>query len=185
MADLTVTITESVVLNNADQGGTHTLTVTGVDDVYKRIVTCTNDVDTTLAVFRADDHTADSAIDIENVKYIRVTNLDSADPINISLQIDTGTDGADHQTTILLNEGKSFDISSSVKPQLPFFCCPNIIVSRKLQTDIERYIYCEKFGLQPYPGSYGQQPNRWVQKSFIIRKTLAKFQKDQVNDGDK
>lgn len=108
MADLTVTITESVVLNNADQGGTHTLTVTGVDDVYKRIVTCTNDVDTTLAVFRADDHTADSAIDIENVKYIRVTNLDSADPINISLQIDTGTDGADHQTTILLNAGKSF-----------------------------------------------------------------------------
>lgn len=81
-------------------------------------------------------------------------------------------------------QGKSFDIASSVKAQLPFFCCPNIIVSRELQKDIERYIYCEKFGLQPYPGSYGQQPNRWVQKSFIIRKTLAKFQKDQVNDGE-
>ena len=108
MADLTVTITESVVLNNADQGGTHTLTVSGVDDVYKRIVTCTNDVDTTLAVFKVDDHTGDSAVDIENVNYIRVTNLDSANSVNISLQIDTGADGADHQTTILLNAGKSF-----------------------------------------------------------------------------
>ena len=107
MADLTVTITESVLLNNVDQGGSHTLTVTGVDDFYKRIVTCTNDVATTLAVFGATPNTGDSFVDIENVKYIRVTNLDGGDPVNVSLQIDTGTDGADHQTTFLLDPGKS------------------------------------------------------------------------------
>ena len=109
MADLTVTITESVVLNNADQGGTHTLTVTGVDDVYKRIVTCTNAQETTLAHFATEDHTSDAAIDLENVKYIRVTNLHSSDGVDLSLQISADEDGAaDDSTTILLDAGKSF-----------------------------------------------------------------------------
>jgi hypothetical protein len=109
MADLTVTITESVVLNNADQGGTHTLTITGVDDVYKRIVTCTNAQETTLAHFATEDHTSDAAIDLENVKYIRVTNLHSSDTVDLSLQISTDEDGAsDDSTTILLDAGKSF-----------------------------------------------------------------------------
>ena len=109
MADLTVTITESVVLNNADQGGTHTLTVTGVDDVYKRIVTCTNAQQTTLAHFATEDHTSDGAIDLENVKYIRVTNLHSSDGVDLSLQISADEEGAaDDSTTILLDAGKSF-----------------------------------------------------------------------------
>ena len=51
MADLTVTLTESVTLNGAARGSTNTLTITGVDDVYHRIVTVPSGVDTTLASF--------------------------------------------------------------------------------------------------------------------------------------
>ena len=107
MATLTTTVIESLTLNGSEQGGTNTFTVTGVNEVYKIILTCTNDVDTTLVTFRAAVNTNDSAVDIEDVRYVRITNLDSADDLHISLQIDTGTDGADHQTTILVSPGQS------------------------------------------------------------------------------
>jgi len=64
---------------------------------------------------------------------------------------------------------------------LPFFCCRNIVQSREHQKDIERYIYSEQFGIPPYPGSYGEQPAKWVDRAFIIKNTLAKKQKDQID----
>ena len=73
------------------------------------------------------------------------------------------------------NTGKSFSVASSVKSQLPFFACSNIMYGDKFQKDIERYIYCENFGIAPYPGSYGSQPARWVQKSYIIKKAINKI----------
>ena len=108
MATLTVTHKENLTLNGSEEGKTNVQSITGINDVYKRVVTCTNDVATTLAVFRAAVDTADSAIDIENVRYLRVTNLDSADPLHLSLQIDDTTDGADQQATIHLAAGQSF-----------------------------------------------------------------------------
>ena len=110
MADLTVTLTESVTLNGAARGSTNTLTITGVDDVYHRIVTVPSGVDTTLASFKSTTGVADSALDLGNVKYIRVTNLDNSNPINLSLQVETGNDdsAADHSATILLEAKKSF-----------------------------------------------------------------------------
>jgi hypothetical protein len=41
MADLITTVTESVVLNGAVRGTTNTVTTTGINNVYERIVTCT------------------------------------------------------------------------------------------------------------------------------------------------
>ena len=38
------------------------------------------------------------------------------------------------------------------------------------QKDIQRYIYCQDFNTQPYPGSYGEQPFKWIEKSFIIKR---------------
>ena len=78
-------------------------------------------------------------------------------------------------------KGKEFDIAKSVNAQLPFFCCKNIVHSREHQKDIERYIYSEQFGISPYPGSYGEQPAKWVDKAFIIKNALAKKQKDQID----
>ena len=85
-------------------------TVSSIVDVYKRILTVPSGVDTTLASFKATVGSSDSAMDIQNVKYIRVTNLDSSNTVNLSLQIDTDKDdsAADDSATILLEAGKSF-----------------------------------------------------------------------------
>jgi len=111
MADLTVTITESVTLNSVDQGATTSLTIGSVVETFKRIVSCPTD--TTIATFRStvsDGSLSDGALDVEDVRYIRVTNLDSTNPVNLSLQVDAGEDdsAADESATILLEAGKSF-----------------------------------------------------------------------------
>ena len=110
MADLTVTIKEDITVNGHQYGGTKMYTVSSIVDVYKRILTVPSGVDTTLASFKATVGSSDSAMDIQNVKYIRVTNLDSSNTVNLSLQIDTDKDdsAADDSATILLEAGKSF-----------------------------------------------------------------------------
>ena len=110
MATLSVTITESVTLNGKDRGSENILEINSVTEVLHRIVTCPANVDTTVATFRSATDVADGALDVEDVKYIRVTNLDSSNPINLSLQIDAGEDdsAADESATILVEAGKSF-----------------------------------------------------------------------------
>ena len=114
MASLNVTITEDLTLNGADRGSTNTLSVATVTQVYHRIVTCPASQDTTVATFAstADDSTgAAGSIDVGDVKYIRLTNLDSTHPINLSLQVGTtdGGDGAANESaTILIAAGRSF-----------------------------------------------------------------------------
>ena len=79
--------------------------------------------------------------------------------------------------------GKSFSPASSVKSQLPFFACNNIIFNKEFQKDIERYVYCDNFSIAPYPGAYGEQPSRWTQKSYIIKKAINKIQNKATEDG--
>jgi len=77
-------------------------------------------------------------------------------------------------------EGKSFDVAKSTMAQLPFFSCKNIVLNEKSQKDIAKYIYCNDFNVQPYKGSYGEQPKIWIEKSFIIKK-LMNNQKPKEN----
>jgi len=110
-ATLTVTLKESVILNGNDMGGTNTLTIANIDEVFKRIVTCPGDSETTLAHFHSSvaDGTL-SPLDIADVKYIRVTNKDNSQSCVLSLQSDVGEDdtSADESASILLEAGKSF-----------------------------------------------------------------------------
>ena len=109
MATLNVTITEELTLNGADRGSTNTLSVASVTQVYHRIVTCPSGSDTTVATFQTATSTSDNAIDLEDAKYIRVTNLDGTNPVNLSLQVAGGEDGtANMSTTLLLAAGRSF-----------------------------------------------------------------------------
>tara|TARA_Y100001937_G_scaffold118814_1_gene173666 strand:+ start:1261 stop:1635 length:375 start_codon:yes stop_codon:yes gene_type:complete len=78
-------------------------------------------------------------------------------------------------------QGKDFDLCQSILSQLPFFACPNVLMDKNIHKDIERYIYCEKFGLPPYKGSYGDQPYRWVNRSFAIKVALAKREKREID----
>ena len=85
MADLTTTVTESVVLNGSLRGSTNTITTTGIVDVFERIVTCTHSQDTIIAVFDAAPYSSPGAIDRDNAKYIRVTNLDDTTEIELAV----------------------------------------------------------------------------------------------------
>ena len=84
MADLTVTITESVTLNNALRGSTNQITTTSVVDVLERILTCAHSNTTTIAVFNSTPHGAAGALDVENAKYVRVTNLSTTDDLTLA-----------------------------------------------------------------------------------------------------
>ena len=107
---MTVSISESITLNGKNQGGSTTLSIASIKDIYKRIVTIAADDDATVAVFKSTTASSDSAFDKENVKYIRITNLDDTNSLNISLQLDSGEDNsdADLSVTHLVQAGRSF-----------------------------------------------------------------------------
>ena len=120
MADLKITIREELTLNDYDHGARNSITISDIDEVFKRIVTCPANNETTIARFRSSvgnvSGTAayDSALDVQDVKYVRVTNLDSSNSLKLSLQIEVGEDdtGADTSATVLVEAGKSFMLGS-------------------------------------------------------------------------
>jgi hypothetical protein len=107
---LKVKIQEDIILDNQDYGSKRVLEISSITDVVKRIVTVPANVDTTVLMFKSTVGVSDGALDIELVKYIRVTNLDSSNSVNLYIAIDTGEDdsAADNLAMILLEAGKSF-----------------------------------------------------------------------------
>ena len=96
MADLTTTITENVVLNGSVRGSTNTLTTTNIVDVFERILTCTHSQTTTVAVFNSTPHGADGALDVENCKYFRITNLSATEDMKVAFV----TSASNYQVTV-------------------------------------------------------------------------------------
>ena len=78
-------------------------------------------------------------------------------------------------------KGKNFDVALSVTKQLPFFCCPNQVLSKESQKAIQRYVYCNETGTQAYSGSYGEQPHKWLQQYFILKQAFAQKEKAQID----
>ena len=120
MANLKVKIQEDIILENQDYGSKRTLEISSIDEIYKRIVTCPANAETTVVHFKQVAGAAggatkfDGALDIQDVRYIRLTNLDSSNSITLSLQVEVGEDdsGADVSASILLEAGKSFMMGS-------------------------------------------------------------------------
>jgi len=110
MAKLKVKIEEDIILENQNYGSKRTFEISSIANITKKIVTIASDDDATVLVFKSTVASADSALDKENVKYIRITNLDSSNSVNISLQLDSGEDNssADLSMTHLLEAGRSF-----------------------------------------------------------------------------
>ena len=96
MADLTTTITESLVLNGANRGTTNNIVTTGITDVFERILTCAHSNTTTVATFGSTPHSSAGALDVENCKYLRVTNLSADQDIKLAF-ITTNTN---YQVTV-------------------------------------------------------------------------------------
>ena len=110
MANLTVTLTESVTLNGSVRGSTNQLTITGIEHVMERIVTIPANADATVLLTKDTVTSSDSAVDIQDTKYIRITNLDSTNSVVLSFQIDDDNNDstADHSSSLLLEAGKTF-----------------------------------------------------------------------------
>ena len=82
-ATLTVTLTESISINGKDQGGTNTLTIASVNEVYKRIVTATTTEQIILAFGTA---VAAGQFIKSEVVYIRITNKDDTNHVAITFR---------------------------------------------------------------------------------------------------
>jgi len=80
-------------------------------------------------------------------------------------------------------EGRSFNIAESVMAQLPFFACTNLMVNTQAQKDISRYLYAERFNISPYKGSYGEQPKKWIEKSFLISNLVQRQKAKAIKNG--
>tara|TARA_R110000851_G_scaffold114634_2_gene239997 strand:- start:711 stop:1160 length:450 start_codon:yes stop_codon:yes gene_type:complete len=96
MATLTTTLSESITLNGALRGSTNSVTTTGINDVFERIVTCTASVVTTVAVFDTLPSTSAGAIDVDRTKYVRVTNLETA----VAIELAIVTTDSNYQVTL-------------------------------------------------------------------------------------
>tara|TARA_R100000458_G_scaffold54018_1_gene56744 strand:+ start:1768 stop:2232 length:465 start_codon:yes stop_codon:yes gene_type:complete len=105
-ATLTVTVTETISLNGSAQGATNTFTIASIDEIFKRIVTCTASQTTTLLTFNAAVHGAAGAIDLEDCKYIRITNKDDTNALELAVV------GAATLYQVILHPGQSHILGS-------------------------------------------------------------------------
>ena len=98
-ANLTVTLTDTVSLNGQSYGNTNTLTVAEIDEVYNRVVEVPISAFTNVLELGA--ASGQGVLKAANVKYIRITNLDDTNYVNLKV---FGTDAM----VIKLEAGKSF-----------------------------------------------------------------------------
>ena len=100
-ANLTVSITENILLNGTQQGGTITKTFASINEISKRILTITTN-EVTIATFSAavasTGHYNDSA-----VRYMRFTNKDDTNFITL-----TFTNEDNDEVAIKVDAGNSF-----------------------------------------------------------------------------
>ena len=112
---LRVTIQEDIVLAGVNHSSKRKINISSINEIYKRIITCPSNSETTLAHFHSSvaDGTL-APLDIDDVKYIRVTNLDDTTSVTLSLQSDVGEDesAADESASLLIEAGRSFIMGS-------------------------------------------------------------------------
>ena len=82
-----------------------------------------------------------------------------------------------------IKEGSNLHIAESVMAQLPFFACNNMIMDVEAQKDIARFMYARQFKISPYKGSYGEQPKKWVEKSFLLNNLIQRQKSKAMNNG--
>jgi|TARA_R110000824_G_scaffold71006_2_gene182064 hypothetical protein len=110
-ATLTLTVSEAITLNSKDEGQTHTHTIASIADIYRRTETITTS-NTNLVAFGASAGLG--TFDEDDVKYIRLTNLDNTNHV-----IFTFKNEALDEFAVKVDKGQSFvycpDLSGGVK----------------------------------------------------------------------
>jgi len=104
MADLKITIEEKLTLSRVDRGATTTQTISGINNVDNRILSCPSGSTTT--IFSLSNNPGAGTFVTSSLKYARVTNT-SATPVK--LYVASATLAAD----FLIQTGSSFLLSTS------------------------------------------------------------------------
>ena len=82
-------------------------------------------------------------------------------------------------------KGNGFNIGESVMSQLPFFACKNVMIDIDANRDISRFVYSRDFNVPAYSGSYGNQPKRWIEKTFLLNNLIERQKSKVMNNGKK
>ena len=106
MADLTVTLTEALSLNNDVYDNSNTLTIASISEVTKRVVTVTT-TEATILTFSA--AAGQGTYIAANVRYIRFTNLDGTNHIMLTFKDEDNT-----EFRVKLDKGESFIYNSDL-----------------------------------------------------------------------
>ena len=110
MANLTVTHTESLTLNGHEFGGTNILSISGINNVDKRIVTVPTSEVTLVSLGTA---VAAGTFNEANVRYIRITNKDTTNHLYLVLKNEYN-----NECCLKLDKGQTFvynaDLASGV-----------------------------------------------------------------------
>ena len=88
-AVLTVTISESIFLNGSNHGSTKKIALTGINEISKRIMSVPATPGT--QIYAGAATAANGTFVTDQVKYIRITNLDSANSIILHLSDGSST----------------------------------------------------------------------------------------------
>jgi len=108
-ATLSVTLTEKITLNGAEHGSTKKMSISGVNEIAKRILTCATTPGT--QIYKGGSATAYGTFVTDNVKYLRITNLDNENFVVLHF-----SDESAHYAQFTLAAGQAFfltDVSSS------------------------------------------------------------------------
>ena len=100
-ATMKVTLAEQIILNGRDQGSKNELSVSGINEISKRIVTITT-TESTIATFSAAVASAGHYV-AANVRYMRFTNKDDTNFITLTFRNQDNDEAA-----IKLDAGQSF-----------------------------------------------------------------------------
>ena len=105
MATLKVNITESITLNGSNYGANNTVSISGINEVDKRVVTAVTGSGGT-QIYAGAAAAAQGTFITSSVKYIRITNTDTTN--FVTLNVEDGTAYGQFR----LEAGKSFIIGN-------------------------------------------------------------------------
>jgi hypothetical protein len=98
MATLTVTVSESIILQGRNHGTTNTKSITGITGIFKRLLSVDHSAAVAVYTCGTSTKSAGSAFDSDEIEYVRMTNVGGT-TIDIKI-VGTGNDTIWHQLPI-------------------------------------------------------------------------------------
>ena len=100
-ATLTLTVTEAITLNSKDEGQSHVHTIASISDIYRRTLTASTSLDTSIVTFASLFGVGQFVVG--DVKYLRLSNLDDTNHV-----VFTFTNENSDEFALKVDKGQSF-----------------------------------------------------------------------------